>query len=89
MSLRNLTSGWGTLLVEDRQGSFNVIQALLFGPGLFTDSIEVEVWLMKFEYVAQKDSAFELLNNIIQGEIVFTDIESVDPPDKEVLLKRA
>lgn len=43
---------------------------------------------MKFENVAEEDAAPEFLYHIVQGEVVLTDVQSVDPSDQQVLLER-
>ena len=43
---------------------------------------------MKFENVAEEDAASEFLYHIVQGEVVLTDVQSVDPSDQQVLLER-
>lgn len=44
---------------------------------------------MELQDVAQKDSALKFLKNVIGREIVLAHVESVDPPDEEVLLQWA
>jgi hypothetical protein len=87
--MRFLTSWSSSFLVKDGKGSFNVIDALFLCSCLGVDPCEVQVGLMKFKNIAQQYAALKFINDVVKGEIVLTDIQSVDPAHQQVLLKGA
>ena len=76
-----------SLLVYNRESSLDIVQALLFCACFRVDSREIQVGLMKFQDVAKQDAGFQLIYDVFQSEIIFTDVQSVDPSDEQVLLQ--